>query len=97
MLELVKVLELMEVHLDAFSSLLEHRLHQRQPHVCESKGEYTLTYSTSFILYMNQVLSVNPSYHSKEYLLIEGIPKSTVIIIINRTIIIYNHYISDHM
>jgi hypothetical protein len=30
--------------LPSSSSLPEHRLHQRQPGVCESKGEYTSTY-----------------------------------------------------
>jgi hypothetical protein len=56
MLELVKVLELMEVHLDAFSSLLEHMLHQRQPDVCESKGEYTSTTRQVLFFNMSQVL-----------------------------------------
>jgi hypothetical protein len=37
---------------------------------------------------MSQVLSVNPSYHPKEYLLIEEILESIVRNIINRTIII---------
>jgi hypothetical protein len=47
---------------------------------------------------MSQVLSVNPSYYPKEYLLIKEIPESTVKIIINRTIIIICiHYILDHL
>jgi hypothetical protein len=37
---------------------------------------------------MSHILSVNPSYYLKEYLLIVEIPESTVRIIINITIII---------
>jgi hypothetical protein len=44
------------------------------------------------VLFINisHVLSVNPSYYPKEYLLIEEIPRSIVRNIINRTIIICN-------
>jgi hypothetical protein len=48
-LELIDVLELLEVHLDAFLLLLYLSINYTKGNMvfCESKGEYTSTYSAN--------------------------------------------------